>query len=80
MRRVDSAETERRWERRQKVRIIVQVKAGGGLNQKGSSAAFTLPLQYSEGSSAKELSLCVIPDFYMCLLPTLELDNKPFEE
>lgn len=58
-----------RW----KVRLTVEVKAVGALNQNGSSVAFTVLLQYSERTYNRTIVLDDI--LLLCLLPVL--DNKP---
>lgn len=55
------------------MRLTVEVKAVGALNQNGSSVAFTVLLQYSE----RTYNRTIVLDDILLLCPLPVLDNKP---
>lgn len=71
---VESQTEQRRG--RWKVRLTVEVKAVGALNQNGSSVAFTVLLQYSE----RTYNRTIVLDDILLLCPLPVLDNKPVWE
>lgn len=58
---------------RGKVRLTVEVKAAGALNQNRSSVTFTVLLQYCEQTYHRMITL----DDILLLCPLPVLDNKP---